>query len=196
MMLRVRRTTTWVVLVLGCLTLADSVRGQTRRIVMPHYSLSTPAERGWRVKQVPKQNETTTLTRKVSRSKFRIQVLVNTIRFPSLRASTPEEIANAFRGHEKSTMIRQGVERGLYRLEDLVMGETEIGGKTFFTMDYVVKSKEGTQVCSLYLCFPLPMGNEYFVITHYSETHPLGASPAASLRGDFERVLESLQFGG
>ena len=194
-MQRVRQSTIWAALVLACVTLAASVHGETRRIVMPHYSLSTPAERGWRLKQVPEENERTTLTRKVSRSKFRIQVLVNIIRFPSLRASTPEEIADAFRGSEKSTMIRQGVERGLYRLEDLVMGETEIGGKTFFTMDYVVKSKKGTQVCSMYLCFPRPMGNEYFVITHYSETHPLGASPAVSRRGDFERLLESLEFG-
>ncbi|MCP4205259.1 MAG: hypothetical protein GY769_25390 [bacterium] len=192
-MIRVRRSITWVALVVGCVTLATSVHGKTRRIEMPHYSFAKPTERGWRVKRVPKQNETTTLTRQVSKSTFQIQVMVNIIRFPSLRASTPKEIADAFRGHEESTMIRWGVEPGLYKLEDLVMGETDIGGKTFFTMDYVVKSQDGAQISSLYLCFPRPMGNEYFVITHYSETHPDGPPPAASLREDFEKLLESLQ---
>ncbi len=188
-----RRRGALVASLLACsLSLPVPTLAKSSRVEMPHYSFEKPAERGWRVQRKIKQMETTVLTKRVKPFTFQIKVMVVPILDESRQSWTAAKVADDYRAIEERMMIEQGVERGLYELRDLTKGETVVGDKTFYTMDYVIDDRKGLQQASLCLLFPRPEDNEHFILLHYSETIPALSMLLRSYRGEFEAVLASL----
>ncbi len=171
---------------------AVPVTRENRNVSMPHYSFEAPVSRGWSMRRHGGAAEATELTRGEGPVQFRIQVFWSPIFDEGLRAATAREVADHVRQTERDIMLEQGVERGLYRLEDLVMSEQEIGGRTFYTMDYRTHSDAGQEWASLYLLLPNESGNDAFLLAHYAAASPPGPDVPKPPKPDFIALLESV----
>ena len=102
-------------------------------------------------------------------------------------------------------MIEQGVNRDLYKLNNLVKGERILGDRTFYTMTYETVATRTqsaglyqTQSAALYLLFPKSEGNDSFIMAHYSESLLPGNSldksykVEKSYKADFEALLQGM----
>ena len=93
-------------------------------------------------------------------------------------------------------MIEEGVNKGLYSLNDVVMGVDEVGEKKFYTMSYAISASNRNQKAALYLYFPRDKDHRFFILAHYSDMLPREGAPAGSLfdafREDFLQMLKSL----
>lgn len=113
-----------------------------------------------------------------------------------LKPMSSEQVAKDYRNHEKQIMIEEGVNKGLYRLNNVAMGVDEVGEKKFYTMSYATSAGTKNQKAALYLYFPRDKDHRFFIMAHYSDMLPPGGAPAGSLfdafREDFLQVLKSL----
>ena len=159
---------------------------------MPSYSFVVPANNGWHVQKPDKGNELAIITNKIGPFTFQMKMMKNVILGEKMKGATAKEVADDYRGLEKRIMIEQGVNKGLYELKDVTMGEETLGNKYFYTMNYEVVSKSGTQRANLYLHFPEPKNNEYVIVAHYSETIPANAFLVESFKPDFISTIETL----
>lgn len=177
----------------GCATLGTEITGRNNHIQMPHYSFFVPGDEGWHIQRQDKHYEKAVINKEEGSVLFSMQFLRNIIIDEGMRANPAEVVADDYRGFERRSMIELGVKKGLYQLKDVRTGKKKVGNKIFYTMDYTILSKQGTQKASLYLYFPKERNNYYFIIAHYSETIPPGASLAKSYKPDFLATLESLE---
>jgi hypothetical protein len=180
--------------ILGCASTAPAVTRSNNRVQMPHYSFIAPPDRGWQLQRLEDPAETAILTHVAGSFAFAMKILRNTVTDDALKQATAKAVADDFRELERQTMIEEGVNRGLYRLEDVTLGEESIAGLTFYTMTYLVVRDSGTQRAALYLWFPKPERNEAFIVAHYSETTPPHSAlfqPFTYLP-DFKSTLQTL----
>ena len=123
-----------------------------------------------------------------------MKIMRNVVSDDALKQATAKAVADDFRELEKQIMIEQGVNRGLYRLEDVTFGEETIAGLIFYYMNYSVVADSGKQRAALYLWFPKPERNDAFIVGHYSETMPFNAVLFESYLHlpDFKSTLQTL----
>lgn len=177
----------------GCASMAPEVTRSNNRVQMPHYSFVVPPDRGWRIQRFESPHESAVLTQSAGPLRFEMKFMRNVVSDEALRQATAKAVADDFRELEKRLMIEQGVNRGLYRLEDVTFGEETIASLTFYTMSYSVVTDSGTQRAALYLWFPEPERNDAFIVAHYSETMPPNTVLLASrLLSDFKSTLQTL----
>ena len=110
-----------------------------------------------------------------------------------MKTWTARQVADDYRDGELSDMQIRGVMTGMYKLEDVVMGEEVIGDKKFYTMDYVSIGAEKTQRSSLYLYFPRETDIGVFIVAIYTDGYAGKEMSSISYKPEFIRVLESLQ---
>lgn len=178
--------------IVGCASLAPEVTRSNNHVQMPHYSFVLPPDRGWHLQRFDSPNESAIITQRIGPLHFEMKIMRNVVTDDALKQATAKAVADDFRELEKRIMIEQGVNRGLYRLENVTLGEETIGGLTFYTMDYVLVGDSGTQGAALYLWFPEPERNESFIVALYSETIPPNTVLLKSYRPDFKSTLQTL----
>lgn len=178
--------------IVGCASLAPAVTQSNNHVQMPHYSFVVPPDHGWRLQRFDNPAESVLITQRVGPFHFQMKIMWNVVFDDALKQATAKAVADDFRELEKRIMIEQGVNRGLYRLEDVTLGEETMAGLTFYTMDYLVVSDAGTQRAALYLWFPEPQHNEAFIVAHYSETMPPNSALLKSYLPDFKSTLQTL----
>ena len=164
------------------------------QIHMPHYSMVVPPENRWHLRRPDEINEVAIITMEAGPFVFQIKTMRNTVGDTNkLKTAKANIVADNYRNLEKQIMIKEGVNKGLYQLRDLVMGEEMVGEKKFYTMTYLISASAGTQRASLYLYFPKEDNNDYFIVAHYSETEPSNAVLAKSFKPEFLDILKSLR---
>jgi len=176
----------------GCASLGVEISKKNNHIQMPSYSFVVPSDNGWHIQKPGKINELAIIANKIGPFTFQMKMMKNVILGENMKGATAEEVADDYRGLEKRIMIEQGVNKGLYELKDVTMGEETLGNKNFYTMKYVIVSKSGTQRANLYLYFPESKNNKYFIVAHYSETIPANAFLIKSFKDDFISTIETL----
>ena len=182
-----------LVAIAGCASTAPAVTRSNNHVQMPHYSFVVPPDNGWRVQRFDNPNESAIITQRIGPLRIEMKIMRNVVTDDALKQATAKAVADDFRELEKRIMIEQGVNRGLYRIENLTLGEETIGGLTFYTMDYILVGDSGTQGAALYLWFPEPERNESFIVAHYSETIPPNTFVLLkSYRPDFKSTLQTL----
>jgi hypothetical protein len=177
----------------GCATLGTEINKDNNQIQMPHYSFAVPPDQGWHLLRPDEKSEVAITTMKAGPFTFQMKMMRNVILGENLKAASAKTVADDFRNIEKQIMIEQGVNKGLYQLRELAMGEETVGDKKIFTMNYVILADTGTQKVSLYLYFPKDESNDYFIIAHYSETVPPNAFLVKSFKPEFLEALKSLR---
>lgn len=179
-------------LIAGCASTAPEVTRSNSHVQMPHYSFVVPPDHGWRVQRFDNPDESAIITQRIGPFHFEMKIMRNLVADDALRQATAKAVADDFRQLEQRIMIEQGVNRGLYRLENVSLGEETIAGLTFYTMDYVVAGDSSTQRAALYLWFPKPERNESFIVALYSETIPPDSVLLKSYLPDFKSTLQTL----
>jgi hypothetical protein len=179
-------------------TNGTEVTAGNNQIVMPHYSVTVPPNEGWHLHRPGGFQELAILTKEQSSTPlgavvFEMKFMRNAVLDPSMRTQKAKQIADDFRKIEKRIMIEQGVNRGLYKLSDVKMGEERVGGKRFYFMDYRTHSSVTRQWASLYLFFPKGQGNDAFIVAHYSETMPVDVVLFNYSKSNFVDVLRTLR---
>ena len=186
-----------IVLLASCASPETPITTSNARITFPHYSIVVPPDRGWRVVRPNEKGEvavvTMTLDLPGAPATFRMQFLRNEVLHEVPRSWSARQVADNFRKMERQIMIEQGVNKGLYKLGDVVMGEESVGDKTFYTMKYTTSDSRVNQSASLYLFFPKEEKNTYFLVIHYSETIPRGAAVVLPFHREFLETLKSLR---
>jgi hypothetical protein len=183
----------------ACATTSDTeVTGANNQIVMPHYSVTVPPNKRWHLQRPEGEQELAILTKERATTPLGAVVLEmrfmrNVILDPGMRTQTAKQIADDFRKLEKQIMIEQGVNRGLYKLSDVKMGEELVGNKKFYFMDYRTRASDTKQWASLYLFFPKEQGNEAFIVAHYSETMPVDMILFSHSKPEFVEALRTLR---
>lgn len=176
----------------GCASMAPEVTRSNSHVQMPHYSFVVPPGRGWHVQRFDSTAESAIIAQRAAPFQIEMKFMRNVVADDALRQATAKAVADDFRQLEQRIMIEQGVNRGLYRLENVTLGEETIGGLTFYTMDYVLVGDSGTQRAALYLWFPKPERNESFIVALYSETSPPNSLLLSSHLPDFKSALQTL----
>jgi hypothetical protein len=176
----------------GCASLGPAVTRSNNHVQMPHYSFVIPPDRGWHIQQLDSSAESAIIGQQAGSLRFEMKIMRNVISDDALKQATAKAVADDFRELEKRIMIEQGVDRGLYRLEDVTMSEETLGGLTFYTMSYSIAADSGKQQAALYLWIPRPERNDAFIVAHYSETMPLNTFLVSKLFTDFKSTLQTL----
>jgi hypothetical protein len=182
-----------LVILAGCSTIGTEITKNNNQIQMPNYSFVVPPEQGWHLLRPNEQYEVALMTKKLGLSTFQMQIMRNQIIDKDLKALPAKGVADNYRNLEKQIMIEQGVNKGLYQLQDLAMAEETVGDKKYYTMTYVVLSNANTQWASLYLYFPKEEKNDFFILAHYSETAPPNTVLVKSLKAEFLETLKSMR---
>jgi len=159
---------------------------------MPGYSFARPPDQGWRLER-DDSRDYAILTKRIEPVVWQIRTYKNPVRSDVLVAATAKEIADDFRKLQVVNMTEEGVNKGLYELRDVEMGEEIVGEKKFYTMEHVIFNQELVQKVSTYLYFPQPANNQFFFVALYFEKTPSNAN-AKSYRQDFLNVLANLTF--
>ena len=176
----------------GCANIGTEITRTNNQIQMPHYSFVVPLDQDWYLLRPDEKSETAVLTKIAGPFTFQIKMMRNVILDENLKNASAKAVADDFRNNEKQIMIEQGVNKGLYKLQNLEMGEDMVGDKKFFTMNYIISANTGTQKALLYLYFPTDEKNDYFIIGHYSETIPPNAFLIKTFKPVFLETLSSL----
>lgn len=176
----------------GCASMALAVTRSNNHIQMPHYSFVVPPDRGWHIQRLDSPDEIAIIGQRAGPLRFQMKLMRNVISDDALKQATAKVVADDFREREKRIMIEQGVNRGLYRLEEVTMGEETLDGLTFYTMSYSVVADSGKQQAALYLWFPRTERNDAFIVAHYSETMPPNTFLVSTLFTDFTSILQTL----
>lgn len=180
------------VILAGCSHLDTEITSANNHIIMPHYSFSVPPNKGWHIKIIGGKYEVVQVKKRIGSVVFKMRLMRNLVLNEKLKRSSAKFISKDFREHEKRIMIQQGVDKGLYKLNDVTMKEKEIGRKIFYTMSYVIKKTTYNQNSELYLFFPKVKNNDNFIVAHYSESIHVNLSNVKTHKPDFLNVLETL----
>jgi hypothetical protein len=170
-------------------------------VQMPHYTFTAPADQGWQMERGAQHEEEVILTKEVGPIVVRMAFLM--ILVPdSMRSRAAEVVADDFRELEERGMLEQGVQPGLYQLNNLVKGERTLGDRVFYTMTCeTVGTSPGryqSQSAALYLLFPKSENNDWFIVAHYSESTQHSKQPDKSYKvdksykADFEALLQGM----
>lgn len=160
---------------------------------LSHFSFTEPDNRDWKKEFVGPRKAVYSLRR--GNNYHQMVLLENVVRDPSLRRMSIPLIANHYRNSEKHNMIEMGVNKGLYELLDVTMGEKTVGGKTYYTMKYATKYKKAFnfQRAQLYLLFPEKKEVTDFLFAIYVQSAPSKKKLKESLLSDFLDVLETVR---
>lgn len=178
--------------IVGCASLAPGVTRSNNHVQMPHYSFVVPPDRGWHIQRLDDPYESALITQRAGPVSIEMKIMRNVVLDDTLKQATAKAVADDFRELEKKTMIEQGVNRGLYRLENVTTGEETLGGLTFYTMEYSAIGTTSTQRAVLYLWFPKPEQNDAFIVAHYSETTAPNIFALTPFLPDFKSTLQTL----
>jgi hypothetical protein len=192
-MKRYRGFTLLLIVLAGCATMGTEITKNNNQIQMPHYSFAVRPDQEWHLLRPDEANEVVVITNKLGPFIFQMRMMRNVIHDANLKAASAKTVADDFRNREKQIMIEQGVNKGLYQLRDLAMGEEMVGDKKIYTMNYVIFAATGTQKASLCLYFPKDENNDYFIVAHYSETVPPNAILMKSFKPEFLEAVKGLQ---
>ena len=169
------------------------------QVDLPHYSLVVPPDRGWYLRKGDERVEGIRVEQRMGppvNATFLMQFARVDV-FNERKAWSAQQVADEYRGLEKRIMIEQGVNKGQYRLGDVVMGDEQVGENRLYTMKYATSSRTQNQRAALYLYFPREENHSYFILAHYSETLTPGTAIAGALfdgiRDDFLHTLKSLR---
>jgi hypothetical protein len=184
-----------LIMLAACATAGTEITRTSHQIQMPHYSFQVPPDQGWYMLRPDEKSETAVVTKKLPPFQFEIRMMRNVILNKYVKTWSAEEVADDYRYQEIWAMTTLGVDKGLYRLRDVVQGEQIIGSKKFYTLTYTtfVNTQQGMEHRgALYLYFPKEDKNDWFLIAHFSEVGPAAEMHAKSLRAEFIKVLESV----
>lgn len=185
-----------LMLIAGCASIGTSITKDNSQITFPHYAIVVTPAKGWRLIRPNEKNEVAVVKIDLGppmSARVVMQFMKNDIVDERLRSWTAKQVADDYRNLEKQIMVEQGVNKGQYKLSDVVMGEETVGSKSFYTMKYTTSSRTFNQKTSLYLYFPREEKNPYFIVIHYSETMPPNVWVAGSFHQDFLETLKSLR---
>jgi hypothetical protein len=172
----------------------DSITKNNNQIDMPHYSIEVPPDQGWNLNVINKEDSTLELTKLTgSTASSLMRFSINWVASESMKSWTAKQVADNYRNGELSDMQSEGRMAGILKLEDVLMGEEIVGGKKFFTMDYVAIGSDMKQSSSLYLYFPKEIDIGVFIVAIYVDGFTDKEMMSKSSKPDFIRVLESLQ---
>jgi len=185
-----------LMLIASCASIGTSITRDNSQITFPHYSIVVTPAKGWRLLRPNEKNEVAVVRIDLGppmSARVVMQFMKNDIVDERLRSWTAKQVADDYRNLEKQIMVEQGVNKGQYKLSDVVMGEETVGSKNLYTMKYTTSRSTSNQTASLYLYFPREEKNPYFIVIHYSETMPPGVFVARSFHQDFLETLKSLR---
>ena len=118
-------------LITGCAGTSVVVNQENNKIVMPHYSIELPANQGWSLTNLNKNDETLTLNKKVNSLFCQMVFLRNMLTAQNMKSLNAKQVADDYRESEKANMMVRGVMTGAYELRDVIMGEEFVGNKKF-----------------------------------------------------------------
>jgi hypothetical protein len=180
-------------ILVGCASVGTEITRDNNQIQMPHYSVVVPPNQGWRLVKPDKKSEAVELTISSNSVLFIMRFSRNYLADEGMKSWTAKQVADDYRNGEKQNMLIMGVMRGLYDLQDVVMGEEMVGDRKFYTMDYVTANSDMRQRASLYLYFPQEVNINDFFVCLYVEGLPIDASLPKSFKPDFLETLKSLK---
>ena len=188
------RYTIFVILLLlgGCASSGVVITKNNNVINMPHYSIEAPPAQGWILDVVDRVYSKISLSKSVDSAASQMWLNINWAAGEHMKTWTAKQVADDYRNGELSDMQIQGVMTGMYKLEDVVMGEQVIGGKKFYTMDYATIKADMTQRSSLYLYFPRETDIGVFVVAIYTDGYRGKEKISRSYKPEFISVLKSL----
>ena len=115
------------------------------------------------------------LTQKSGNTMRILWVMRNSILSPAMQRATAKEVADDYRQREAESMVENGVRRHRYQLSGIENGTQIIGGKTFFTMDYLTRGnaegagKEVAQKTTLFVYLAAERGNQHLMSIVFTE---------------------------
>ena len=118
------------------------------------FSFENLEQKGWDIVERMNEEPVIIFQKKDADSMCIVTAYVKRIPEGSMRSLQDVEVADVFREGEKENMISEGVNTGLYNLEDLQLGEENVGNKRFFTMKYK----------NVILSEPITIGNSLFLV--------------------------------
>lgn len=170
-----------------------NITALNNNISMPSYSFVVPPNDDWQlIKGNPQSEELFLINTIADMVEFRVRLIHAPIP-PELTRESAKYAADDYRNNEKNILILEGVEKGMYELKNIKMGEEIIGDKKFYTMTYNNRTKDFSQASRLYLYFPKEYGNEYFLLALYTESVNNNITMAyKSKEKEFKEMLKSL----
>ena len=183
----------YILLLAGCASSGMVITKTNNIINMPHYSIEVPPDQGWSLTVEDKAISKIYLKKSINSTASQMWFNINWVAGEHMKTWTARQVADDYRDGELSDMQIRGVMTGMYKLEDVVMGEEVIGDKKFYTMDYVSIGAEKTQRSSLYLYFPRETDIGVFIVAIYTDGYAGKEMSSISYKPEFIRVLESLQ---
>lgn len=181
--------------------LGKEITADNAHLNQPHYSIVAPSDHGWYLVPCQEDESLECVSLELrhgppEEGTVRIRFMKIDILSDRLKPMSSKEVAEDYRNHEEQIMTEEGVNRGLYRLNDVEMGVDEVGEKKYYTMSYTTSARTKNQKAALYLYFPRDKDHRFFILAHFSDMLPRGGAPAGSLfdafREDFLQVLKSL----
>jgi hypothetical protein len=180
----------------ACASAGTEITPESQELRFAHYSMALPP--GCSLIEIDEASELAVAELLDSPTQFTIRVFLNTLVERDGKTQSSDDVANDYRDSEERIMLTEGVERGLYRLKDVVKTEEVHGGKVFHAMHYVVTTSAEVTSASLYLYFPDEDRVREFVVIHYARTIPTMWSwgtrvmPSDSADAGFLQTLASL----
>lgn len=178
-------------LLAGCATTGTEIADINNRINTPKYSITVPANRGWKIQNNTGNPDVSYLEKTIGANSYMMRFSTNMVIQDYMKSWTAEEVADNYRMGEKNNMLIMG--SGMYELKNVKMGKKKIGNKLFYTMDYTTITNEVEQKASLYLYFPKKTNIGTFFISLYSEGFPRNKPPYQSFKNEFLKTLNSLE---
>jgi hypothetical protein len=157
---------------------------------LAHFDFVEPSGGPWQVDRSTEGLGGIAFIRREGGALYQIQLSENAVLGPEVRTATAAWVADDFRASERQGMQELGA--GEYRMRDVVMGEETLGGKLFYFMSYVTEASNHYQRARLYLYFPYPEANEYFLTALYSEMARRRSDLEASHEADFRQLLATV----
>ena len=177
----------------GCAGSGVLITEDNSVIDMPHYSIVAPPDQGWTLNILDRAYSKISLEKSINSNGYQMWFNINWVGSEHMKTWTARQVADDYRNGELSDMQIKGVLTGMYKLENVGMGEEDIGDKKFYTMDYVNIRTDMTQISSLYLYFPREIDIGVFIVAIYTEGYTGKEILSKSYKPEFIRVLESLQ---
>jgi hypothetical protein len=199
-MTRVRASVAWAIVALaGAGSVASCGGGQfvddDASVSMPTHRFTLPTNRPW-VLVVDEDEQSTVAQHADTTTSYQFKLRWIPVDEPERRAMSARDLAADYFRTEEARILE--VEDGRYRVQDLVTGTEEIGGKVFHTMEYFALTDgfDGRPIgrACFYLLIPSPTDNGAFLAAVFKEStltdEPLDPDPRRFR--DFLDVLVSL----
>jgi len=179
-------------LVTGCAGTGVVVTQENNKIAMPHYSIELPANKGWKIENINKNEESLYLTKRINSTIYTMLFNINRVVDESMKSWTAPQIADNYREGEEMNMMLKGVLTGQYELRDVIKDEEIIGERKFYTMKYTTVKDDIIQNAHLFLFFPNEKKVDEFIVSLYSEAKSVKESNRTSYKREFLETLKRL----